>query len=1585
MGFQQITNEFYLDKERTTLDKNKLPELRTVLKSVQRSDLGTLDEHREYISLLRKFREAIVQTASLNGENFNSTLASLLSVGADGLYTNELRFLFELIQNVDDCDYNNPEDCELSIHFDFNYGTITLEYNEVGFSPENVFSITGIAEAAKNISPDRIEIGEKGIGFKSVFGVADKVLVQSGMFSFMLYENNSTVPEERYDGFSGVSGTKLTLFMKTRNPANRDDKALARERGAICRKIYDKLVTEYCTTTALFNKNPILFLNKLTKIRMYFDSFDSLEFSVSKGLKKTRTPEGLDREDGVVISSSLSARHRYMSQQETMIVCTRYTMPIEYNREMCVSRYDSKTAFQKKQMRLQAVIPNPEYVSEVDCGALYSFLPTQVRTTAPVSCHIPFKLDSSRENVDDQGENAWFRHSRDTFAQMLHSIYIDYARLVKNEILTYVPHARKCFFAVDRGNDKLACLKSDVYLGAAFLRDKILYTEENHFRSAAEVFSFHPDENITDPISLYLLLNCDKELFVAPGKCNVLLYGIEVMRDALYQLFTRAMQMKIHVQEALDILDSSDISYTELVNRLPKKQLSVDLLCELSRHPRCIKAFNESAILRIKENRALEFDVTNSKDIKDVHFIISPDEPIDESFLDEVVARYLYLRKYTYITAELDKKAPYFVGKNVLVLSSHDTLNAFAQFCHDVEKDDYFAANMKMRSASIKLNEAEDSLSVPEFMKLLREVRSSIKTAFGKKHYDSYIKVIRELNSDPQRFIRELIQNADDCQYPEGVCPAFNLTVDGNIITTSYNECGFQKKNVRSITAIGESTKKQLRTGSFEIGEKGIGFKTVFAVADSVDIYSNEFHFRLKAETPTIPDKIAPFDADLTGTKMVFSLRKRLSTTFATDTVLALCLCLRKLKDIDINGIRINIEDADGKRMIRIGNQEYIFDIYKHTFVVDDVDALVERANGTKAIDENQEIIFYVSERQIAKFHYYLYCGLPTAIELGVPMAIDVPFELTASRDNVLQNAWNIKLKQEMYIAYTDVLKKIARKSRINVLQFVRFQAQQYGSQIKFSLFKNDEDSWLDNSSILDDLKMCQFIPTYDDQYFAAPSDLAYRYPRIVHLMLDKSQLNEKTKRSIIDDPKNEENENKLRNLGCKQVDTSEIVRILCERAHLHIEDDKYRTALYRYLAETPELRPYSQQLRSTKIIPIKGKYSPQEISYVSFNEMSIFVDETAAVSTPEYGILNTKILPKNTLERILGVDIVVIDSRYKKSLYDDKLEGILTSTATNAEKYRQLISELKCSRSQFNASLGVLLQNKNRVPLLTEDGEYHTEDVFITTLESGYFYGKLLNSHIASKEAMELAKLIGCRDISLVSYEDLGIRTQITADDIEDLQMPDIRYGYHILEQCIFEGFISEELIEKYGLSGIKRTDYTGVFDESDFPNEPVKNHNNLRSQIQSQSRSAREIIKVQELRTVDKVRLPNGKEQSINSSEIRENTIKRYRPASNTDGCFCQMCRTVKSTEYIEVNNIWAQPKYYWPQMRIVLCLDCSKRFEAMRSNKEIIEQFYRSVKSANVHTSEPITIPIGNADIRFTQTHLAEIQAILQTNKQ
>lgn len=1582
MNFQQITNEFFLDKGRTNLDQNRLDKLSSVLKSTRKSDLKTLEDHHEYISLLRKFREAIVRTSSLHGTNFNTTLASLLSVGADGLYTNELRFLFELIQNVDDCDYEDNKNCELSIHFDFNEGTITLEYNEIGFSPENVFAITGIAEAAKNISPDRIEIGEKGIGFKSVFGIADEVWIQSGMFSFVLYENNFTVPIERYDGFSGVSGTKLTLFMKTKKNIS-DNVARKKERSSICHDIYDKLVAEYCTKTALFNKNPILFLNKLTKIKMWFDCYDSLEFTVSKGLKKIKTDEGIDREDEVVISSSASIRHKNIENQKTAIVCTRYTMPVEYDRDMCVSRYDSRTSFQKKHMQLQVVIPKPEYVSEVGNGTLYSFLPTQVKTVVPLSCHIPFKLDSSREYVDDQGENAWFKHSRDTFAHMLKLVYVDYARIIKNEILNYVPQANSCFFAIDRSNDKLACLKSDIYLGKTFLQEKILYTEENNFMSAADVFSFHPDENITDPISLYLLLDYEKELFIAPSKCNPSLYDIEVMKNVYFQLFERTMQMKISASEALKILDDSDVNYSELVNQISDKNLPVDLLCELSKHQKCIKAFNESAIKRIKGNREQEFKIIHSTEIKDIRYIISSEECIEESDLGKVVARYMRGRQFKYITSALDKSSPYFVGKNILVLSSDDTLGAFSQFCQDVESEGYFAANMKMRSASIKLDEADEALSVSEFMKLLRDERSSIKMAFGKKHYDNYIKVIKELNFEPQRFIRELIQNADDCQYSEDVCPTFSLIVDGNKLTTSYNECGFQKKNVRSITAIGESTKKQLQTGNFEIGEKGIGFKTVFAVADSVDIHSNEFHFQLKAETPTIPDVIKPLDSSHSGTKMIFSIRKDMPMKLDWESVLALCLCLRKLKKIDINGINIQIKDEDDRRVISVDKKEYSFDIYKHNFVIDDTSILAERANETKVIDKEQEIVFYVPQKLNNKFRYYIYCGLPTAIELGVPFAIDVPFELTSSRDKVLENEWNKRLKQEMYVAYLDVLQRIARKSRMEVLRYVRFQ--QNGQWIKFSLFKTDEDEWLNDKNILEELKKCRFIPTYDDQYFASPSDQIYAYPRIIHRMMDKALFDEKKNRSIIADPKNEENENKLRSLIFKQASTNEIIEIICERAHLCIEEETFRNGLYNYLLDMPEPRIYSDKLKSAAIIPIKGTDLSKGTTYVSFDEMNIYVDDEATASTSEYGVLDTEILKKQNLEQILGVYIQVLDERYKKQLYEEKLEEILESDDTDAKKFKRLTSELNRNRSQFISVIDFLSYRKELIPILTENGTYRYADkVFVTKFESGYFYGELLNSHIVSKEAMELARLIKCEDISKVCYDDLDIQSQITADDIEDLKVEEISNGYMILEQCIVDGYISEELIIEHGLSGIKPVNYSTMFDEADFPSEPVKNYKRLRGYIQERGESVCEIIKVQELRTVDKIRLRNGKEQPIDSKEVRENTLKRYRPANNTDGCFCQMCRSVKSSEYIEVNNILPMPKYYWPQMRISLCLECSKKFKEMRSNKDLIEQFYKSIESADVSTSEPIDVKIGNATIRFTQTHLAEIQEILKIDK-
>ena len=129
-----------------------------------------------------------------------------------------------------------------------------------------MFAITGIAEAAKNVSEEKVEIGEKGIGFKSVFGIADKVYIQSGRFSFYFTKDNIIVPVPFYDDYKEVQGTKLTIV------TDRDT----------ARNIYSNIANTYAKKEAILKQNPILFLNKLTHLKIYQDGFDYVEFNVER-------------------------------------------------------------------------------------------------------------------------------------------------------------------------------------------------------------------------------------------------------------------------------------------------------------------------------------------------------------------------------------------------------------------------------------------------------------------------------------------------------------------------------------------------------------------------------------------------------------------------------------------------------------------------------------------------------------------------------------------------------------------------------------------------------------------------------------------------------------------------------------------------------------------------------------------------------------------------------------------------------------------------------------------------------------------------------------------------------------------------------------------------------------------------------------------------------------------------------------------------------------------------------------------------------------------------------------------------------
>ncbi|KAK2352749.1 ATP/DNA binding protein [Trifolium repens] len=109
-----------------------------------------------------------------------------------------------------------------------------------------------------------------------------------------------------------------------------------------------------------------------------------------------------------------------------------------------------------------------------------------------------------------------------------------------------------------------------------------------------------------------------------------------------------------------------------------------------------------------------------------------------------------------------------------------------------------------------------------------------------------------ELYAKDVHFLMELIQNAEDNHYIDGESPTLEFVITYDDITGTgapatllifNNEKGFSPKNIESICSVGRSTKKDNRSSGY-IGEKGIGFKSVFLVTAQPYIFSNGYHIR---------------------------------------------------------------------------------------------------------------------------------------------------------------------------------------------------------------------------------------------------------------------------------------------------------------------------------------------------------------------------------------------------------------------------------------------------------------------------------------------------------------------------------------------------------------------------------------------------------------------------------------------------------------------------------------------------------------------------------------------------------------------
>jgi len=98
-----------------------------------------------------------------------------------------------------------------------------------------------------------------------------------------------------------------------------------------------------------------------------------------------------------------------------------------------------------------------------------------------------------------------------------------------------------------------------------------------------------------------------------------------------------------------------------------------------------------------------------------------------------------------------------------------------------------------------------------------------------------------DIYSESERFVYELIQNADDASKDRQSDLEIRIEFTQNFVVISHNGRGFDEKDINAISSVGKSQKSE---NPNQTGYKGIGFKSVFGKSDCVYINSNGFCFR---------------------------------------------------------------------------------------------------------------------------------------------------------------------------------------------------------------------------------------------------------------------------------------------------------------------------------------------------------------------------------------------------------------------------------------------------------------------------------------------------------------------------------------------------------------------------------------------------------------------------------------------------------------------------------------------------------------------------------------------------------------------
>ncbi|KAL9422758.1 hypothetical protein AB3S75_034938 [Citrus x aurantiifolia] len=347
---------------------------------------------REHIEKIRNEKFLIgSEKAHRILEEFHGTVELL----SDELYSKDVHFFMELVQNAEDNEYE--EDVDPSLEFVITSRDITgtgapatllMFNNEIGFSAKNIESICSFAKSTKKGNRKRGYIGEKGIGFKSVFLVTSRPYIFSNGYQIRFNEEpcpgcglGYAVPEwvEENPSLSDIQkvyGSSSTL------PATILILPLKREKVDAVKQELSRIHPEV-----------LLFLSKIKQLSVREDNEDPSRNTVSAIAISTET-ECKTRKNINAESYTLElSANGHQFDEECRYHMWRQKFPVKQENK-------AKRRMDIEEWVITLAFPNGERVQRgTTSPGVYAFLPTEMVTNLPFIIQADFLLSSSRETI----------------------------------------------------------------------------------------------------------------------------------------------------------------------------------------------------------------------------------------------------------------------------------------------------------------------------------------------------------------------------------------------------------------------------------------------------------------------------------------------------------------------------------------------------------------------------------------------------------------------------------------------------------------------------------------------------------------------------------------------------------------------------------------------------------------------------------------------------------------------------------------------------------------------------------------------------------------------------------------------------------------------------------------------------------------------------------------------------------------------------------------------------------------------------------------------------------------------------------